>query len=92
MPVRNQAEPVDKEISRLESVLTERKAKKARIRKRLEDLAGQATASKQALVCAEQDMKLSSIKKEQAEKMVEDFQRSWASLKVCYISCLVLHG
>ena len=82
MPVRNQAEAADSEIARLVILLTEMKAKRALLGKRLEDLAGQATTSKQALVSAEEISKLASIKKEQAEKIVGDFQRSWESLKV----------
>ncbi|GMN30282.1 hypothetical protein TIFTF001_044442 [Ficus carica] len=82
IPVRNQAEAVDREIARLEKQVTERKAKKERLGERLEDLAGRATTSKQALVSAEETMKLSAIKKEQAEKTVGDIERSWESFKV----------
>lgn len=87
IPLRNQAEAVDREIARLEKQVVERKAKKERLSKRLEDLAGQATTSKEALVGAEQRMKPSAIKKEQAEKAVDDIKKSWESLK---FSCSVL--
>ncbi|XP_024017495.1 ubiquitin carboxyl-terminal hydrolase 12 isoform X2 [Morus notabilis] len=81
-PIRNEAEAVDREITELERELSERKAKKAKLRKNLEDLAGQATSSKQALECAEEDMRQLKLKREQAEKMVGNMERSWKSFKV----------
>ena len=80
-PLRDQAEAVSREIVELERALSEKKEKKASLTKSLEELADRATTSKQALVIAEQDMKLSLIKKERAEKMFGDMERSWESLK-----------
>ncbi|XP_024028317.1 uncharacterized protein LOC112093663 [Morus notabilis] len=82
IPLRNQAETVDREIAKLEKQMAERKAKKAQLSKRLEDLAGRATTSKKAVVSAEEKMRLSAVKKEQAEKKIGDMERSWESLKV----------
>ncbi|PON54719.1 E3 ubiquitin-protein ligase SIN-like [Parasponia andersonii] len=81
MPIRNLAEAVDSEIVGLESQLTEKNVMKARLTKRLKVLASQATTSKQALINAEQDMKLLTLKKEEAEKLIADVDRSWESLK-----------
>ncbi|XP_062089008.1 MATH domain and coiled-coil domain-containing protein At3g58210-like [Humulus lupulus] len=88
-PIRNQAEVVDNEIAELERQLIERKAKKARLGKMLEVLAGRATTSKQALVGAEQDQeKLSMLKKKEAEKVIAGIKRSWESLKLGYSNML----
>ncbi|PON82551.1 Ubiquitin carboxyl-terminal hydrolase, C-terminal, partial [Trema orientale] len=81
MPLRNQTEAVDQEIAELERQLTEKKAKKARLRMSLEALASRATTSKQALIDAQEVMWLLKIKKEQAENMVGEMERSWVLLK-----------
>ncbi|PON82568.1 hypothetical protein TorRG33x02_216530 [Trema orientale] len=46
LPERNQAEVLDCGIAKLEKQLTQRRAKKAQLRKRLQVLAGQAYTSK----------------------------------------------
>ncbi|XP_062087096.1 uncharacterized protein LOC133793861 [Humulus lupulus] len=90
LPIRTQGEVVDHEIAELERQLTERKAKKARLSKMLEDLAGRAATSKQTLDNAEQDHEKSCVpKKEQAEKVIGDMKRSWDSLKLNYSNMLL---
>ncbi|KAM6584141.1 hypothetical protein CsatB_011143 [Cannabis sativa] len=91
LPIRTQGEAVDHEITVLERQLTERKTKKARLSKMLEDLAGRAATSKQALVTAEQDqvIKVCVLKKEQAEKVICDVKKSWESLKLGYANMVL---
>ncbi|PON54713.1 Ubiquitin carboxyl-terminal hydrolase 7, ICP0-binding domain containing protein, partial [Parasponia andersonii] len=79
MPIRNQADKVDQDIVDLERQLAEKKAEKAQIWNNLEDLARRATTSKQALINAENEMRLFRPKKEEAEKTVGDMERSWQS-------------
>ncbi|KAM6600488.1 hypothetical protein CsatA_020097 [Cannabis sativa] len=82
LPIRKQAEAVDHEIAELERQLTERKAKKTRLGKMLQVLADQATTSKQSLVRDEEDhVKFCELKKEQAEKVINDVKTSWDTLK-----------
>ncbi|XP_062091688.1 MATH domain and coiled-coil domain-containing protein At3g58270-like isoform X3 [Humulus lupulus] len=81
MPLRNQAEAVDQEIVELERQLSEKKAKKVWLRKSIEDLAEQASTSKQALIDAQEVMSLLRIKKKQAVKMVSEMEWSWELLK-----------
>ncbi|PON54714.1 E3 ubiquitin-protein ligase SIN-like [Parasponia andersonii] len=79
--LRNQAEAVDQEVAELERRLTEKKAKKAWLRKSLADLAGRAITSKQAFIDAREVMLLLRIKKEQAEKTAGEMESSWEHLK-----------
>ncbi|XP_062091695.1 MATH domain and coiled-coil domain-containing protein At3g58360-like [Humulus lupulus] len=89
-PIRNQAGVVDNEIAELERQLIKRKAKKERLSKMLEVLAGRAATSKQALVSAERDHeKLSVLKKEEAEKVISDMKRSWEFLNLGYSNMLL---
>ncbi|XP_062098918.1 uncharacterized protein LOC133804814 isoform X2 [Humulus lupulus] len=81
IPTRNRVEEVDREIADMERQLGERKAEKAQLQSNLEDLAGKATASRQALINAELDMMPLWLKKEEAEKTVDDIEKSWESLK-----------
>ncbi|PON82556.1 E3 ubiquitin-protein ligase SIN-like [Trema orientale] len=81
MLLRNQAEAVDQEVAELERQWTEKKAKKAWLRKSIEDLASRASTSKQALIDAREVIWLLRIKKEQAEKTVSEMERSWEHLK-----------
>ncbi|PON54717.1 hypothetical protein PanWU01x14_193400, partial [Parasponia andersonii] len=82
LPTRTLAEVVFREIAGLERQLIERKAKKARLRERLEVLADIATTSKQAMLSAVRDMELSAVRKKQAEKVIDEMDKSWESLKV----------
>ncbi|XP_060963069.1 uncharacterized protein LOC115710792 isoform X1 [Cannabis sativa] len=81
IPTRNRVEEVDREIADMERQLAERKEEKAQLHITLEDLAGKATASRQALINAELDVNPLWIKKEEAEKTVDDIDKSWESLK-----------
>ncbi|PON81126.1 hypothetical protein TorRG33x02_230850 [Trema orientale] len=72
LPTRTLAEAADHKKAGLGRQLIERKAKKARLRKRPEILADRAITSKQTLVSAERDMKLSTVRKKQAEKVIGD--------------------
>ncbi|XP_024017486.1 ubiquitin carboxyl-terminal hydrolase 12 isoform X1 [Morus notabilis] len=83
-PIRNRAKEVDQEVAELEGQLAERKEEKTKLRTSLEDLAGRASTSRQALINAEQEMKLFMHRKEQAEETVGDIERSWESLKKEY--------
>lgn len=86
MPIRNRADKVNREIADLERQLAERKAEKAQLQSNLEELAGKATTSRQALINAEQDLRLFRHKKEEAEKTVGDIERSWKSMKdYCFL-------
>lgn len=81
VPIRNRANEVDQEVARLERRLAERKEEKAQLKHGLEDLVGRASTSRQALIDAEQEMKLFLHKKEEAEGIVADIERLWESLK-----------
>ncbi|PON82555.1 Ubiquitin carboxyl-terminal hydrolase 7, ICP0-binding domain containing protein [Trema orientale] len=89
IPIRNQADKVHQEIADLERQLAEKKGDKAQIWSNLEDLARQATTSKQALINVENEMRLFRPKKEEAEKTVGDMERSWQSLMIdCFLILL----
>ncbi|PON54711.1 Ubiquitin carboxyl-terminal hydrolase 7, ICP0-binding domain containing protein, partial [Parasponia andersonii] len=88
-PIRNRADEVDQEIADLERQLAERKAEKAQLWSNLEDLAGNATTSRQDLISAEHDMRQFRLRKEEAEKTVDDVERSWESLKELIINTSV---
>ncbi|XP_062097958.1 uncharacterized protein LOC133803838 isoform X2 [Humulus lupulus] len=78
---RNRAEEVEREITNMERQLAERKAEKTHLQSNLEDLAEKATASRQALITAGLDVTPLWLKKEEAEKTVDDVEKSWESLK-----------
>ncbi|XP_030495050.1 uncharacterized protein LOC115710835 isoform X1 [Cannabis sativa] len=85
IPTRNRAEEVNREIADMERQLAERKVEKAQLQSNLEDLAGKATASRQALINAELDKEPLWLKKVEAEKTVDNTEKSWESLKEhCY--------
>ncbi|XP_062098921.1 uncharacterized protein LOC133804815 [Humulus lupulus] len=81
IPTRNRVEEVDRDIADMERQLGERKVERAQLQSILEDLASKATASRQALINAELDMMPLWLKKEEAEKTVDDIEKSWESLK-----------
>ncbi|KAL5568687.1 hypothetical protein UlMin_025262 [Ulmus minor] len=81
IPVLDRAKEIEREIAKLERKLGERKAMEVQIKDDLEGLAGRASSSKQALIDAEQEMKLFVPKKEQAQTMIDDIEKSWKSFK-----------
>ncbi|KAL5568683.1 hypothetical protein UlMin_025258 [Ulmus minor] len=81
IPVLDRAKEIEREIAKLERKLGERKAMKVQVKDDLEGLAGRASCSKQALIDAEQEMKLFMPKKEQAQTMIDDIEKSWKSFK-----------
>ncbi|KAL5568685.1 hypothetical protein UlMin_025260 [Ulmus minor] len=88
IPVRDRSEEVEQEIVNLEKQLRERKAEKARLKNDLEVLAGRASTSKQALIGAEQSMKLFMPEKELAKKLIDYIEKSWESFKSLFSNVL----
>lgn len=79
-PMKPKVEAIDPEIADLEKQMIEKKTAREKLKSTFEELKGQATSSKEALMKALRDVELVAKRKKEAEDFVKEVEDGWQTL------------